>query len=51
MREIFEQLKQRLCDNRENFVYEDVDGETQFDGEALLAVVDGFADEFMAKIQ
>lgn len=50
MKEVFEQLKQRLYDHREHFVYEDVDGNLEFDGEALMAEVDGFAAEFMSKI-
>lgn len=50
MKEVFEQLKQRLYDNREHFVYEDVDGDLEFDGDALFAEVDAFAKEFMAKI-
>jgi hypothetical protein len=50
MKEVFNELKQRLYDNREHYVYEDVDGELQFDGEALMSEIDGFANEFISKI-
>ena len=51
MKEVFEQLKQRLLDNQEHFFFEDVDGDMQFDGAAMFAEIDGFCEEFMRKIQ
>jgi hypothetical protein len=51
MKEVFEQLKQRLVDEKDCFYFEDVDGAMQFDGQAMLSVIDGFAEEFMRKIQ
>lgn len=50
MKEVFEQLKQRLLDQSDHFVFEDEDGETQFDGDAMFSIIDGFADEFVSKI-
>jgi hypothetical protein len=51
MKEIFEQLKQRLVDEKDCFYFEDVDGEMNFDGQAMLSVIDGFAEEFEKKLQ
>lgn len=50
MKEVFEQLKQRLLDNKDHFYFEDVDGDMQFDGAALFSEIDGFAEEFIKKI-
>jgi hypothetical protein len=51
MKEVFEELKQRLYNNREHYVYEDVDGDTTFCEDSLMAEIDGFVMDFMKRVQ
>jgi len=51
MKEVFEELKQRLYNNREHFVYEDVDGDIVFCEDSLMSEIDAFVVDFMKRVQ